>query len=76
MPRVSFNMKSSPINNNKTTTSTSKIKRRQLTSSPRRKVSSIIPLPSSHVRRTPSECDLAEDQKRAEYTDTRMYAVS
>lgn len=47
-----------------------------MTSSPRRKVSSIIPLPSSHVRRTPSECDLAEDQKRAEYTDTRMYAVS
>ena len=66
-------MKSSPtMNNNKATTTTSKIKKR----SPRRKVSSIIPLPSSHVRRTPSECDLAEDQKRAEYTDTRMYAVS
>ena len=72
MPLVSFNMKSSPTKNK-----TIKIKRRQsLTSSPRRKVSSIIPLPSSHVRRTPSECDLAEDQKRAEYTDTRMYAVS
>mmetsp|Transcript_14085 Transcript_14085/g.21163 ORF Transcript_14085/g.21163 Transcript_14085/m.21163 type:complete len:248 (-) Transcript_14085:310-1053(-) len=36
--------------------------------------SSIIPLPKSHIHRTPSELQLADDMRRAEYDDVRMYA--
>ncbi len=33
-----------------------------------------ISLPKSHIRRTPSELQLADDMRRAEYEDVRMYA--
>lgn len=33
-----------------------------------------ISLPESHIRRTPSELQLADDIRRAEYEDVRMYA--
>ncbi|KAL7493228.1 hypothetical protein ACHAWT_002590 [Skeletonema menzelii] len=36
--------------------------------------SNIIPLPKSHIHRTPSELQLADDMRRAEYDDVRMYA--
>ena len=36
--------------------------------------SGIIPLPKSHIHRTPSELQLADDMRRAEYDDVRMYA--
>ena len=36
--------------------------------------SNIIPLPKSHIHRTPSELQLADDMRRAEYEDVRMYA--
>jgi hypothetical protein len=36
--------------------------------------SSSIPLPRSHIHRTPSEIKLAEEVLRAEYDDVRMYA--
>lgn len=36
--------------------------------------SSIIPLPASHIRRTPSELQLVDETRRAEYDDVRMYA--
>lgn len=36
--------------------------------------SSIIPLPKSHIHRTPSELQLADETRRAEYDDVRMYA--
>jgi len=37
-------------------------------------LSASIPLPKSHIHRTPSELQLADDTKRAEYEDVRMYA--
>jgi hypothetical protein len=37
-------------------------------------LSASIPLPKSHIHRTPSELQLADDQRRAEYEDVRMYA--
>eukprot|EP00573_Skeletonema_grethae_P000465 CAMPEP_0201686874 /NCGR_PEP_ID=MMETSP0578-20130828/1156_1 /ASSEMBLY_ACC=CAM_ASM_000663 /TAXON_ID=267565 /ORGANISM="Skeletonema grethea, Strain CCMP 1804" /LENGTH=191 /DNA_ID=CAMNT_0048170979 /DNA_START=325 /DNA_END=900 /DNA_ORIENTATION=- len=36
--------------------------------------SNIIPLPKSHIHRTPSELQLADEMRRAEYNDVRMYA--
>mmetsp|Transcript_22327 Transcript_22327/g.33452 ORF Transcript_22327/g.33452 Transcript_22327/m.33452 type:complete len:208 (-) Transcript_22327:307-930(-) len=33
-----------------------------------------ISLPKSHIRRTPSELQMADDIRRAEYEDVRMYA--
>lgn len=33
-----------------------------------------ISLPKSHIHRTPSELQLADDMRRAEYEDVRMYA--
>ena len=36
--------------------------------------SSIIPLPKTHIHRTPSELQLADEVRRAEYDDVRMYA--
>mmetsp|Transcript_42350 Transcript_42350/g.72327 ORF Transcript_42350/g.72327 Transcript_42350/m.72327 type:complete len:172 (-) Transcript_42350:302-817(-) len=36
--------------------------------------SDIIPLPSSHIRRTPSEIQIADEARRAEHDDVRMYA--
>lgn len=36
--------------------------------------SSIIPLPKTHIHRTPSELQLADETRRAEYDDVRMYA--
>lgn len=36
--------------------------------------SSVIPLPKSHIHRTPSELQLADEVRRAEYDDVRMYA--
>mmetsp|Transcript_24235 Transcript_24235/g.50106 ORF Transcript_24235/g.50106 Transcript_24235/m.50106 type:complete len:240 (+) Transcript_24235:233-952(+) len=36
--------------------------------------SSSIPLPKSHIHRTPSELQLADDMRTAEYQDVRMYA--
>jgi len=37
-------------------------------------LSASIPLPKSHIHRTPSELQLADDTRRAEYEDVRMYA--
>mmetsp|Transcript_35479 Transcript_35479/g.57856 ORF Transcript_35479/g.57856 Transcript_35479/m.57856 type:complete len:204 (+) Transcript_35479:56-667(+) len=37
-------------------------------------LSASIPLPKSHIHRTPSELQLADDMRRAEYEDVRMYA--
>ncbi len=37
-------------------------------------LSASIPLPKSHIHRTPSELQLADDVRRAEYEDVRMYA--
>eukprot|EP01083_Nonionella_stella_P115543 342714_1 len=37
-------------------------------------LSASIPMPKSHVHRTPSELQLADDMRRAEYEDVRMYA--
>mmetsp|Transcript_634 Transcript_634/g.1096 ORF Transcript_634/g.1096 Transcript_634/m.1096 type:complete len:212 (-) Transcript_634:313-948(-) len=37
-------------------------------------LSASIPLPKSHIRRTPSELQLVDDMRRAEYEDVRMYA--
>ncbi|KAL9183032.1 hypothetical protein ACHAXT_004819 [Thalassiosira profunda] len=37
-------------------------------------LSASIPLPKTHIRRTPSELQLADDVARAEYEDVRMYA--
>lgn len=37
-------------------------------------LSAPLPLPKSHIRRTPSELQLADDLRRAEYEDVRMYA--
>ncbi|KAL9187413.1 hypothetical protein ACHAXT_001516 [Thalassiosira profunda] len=36
--------------------------------------SSAVPLPKTHIHRTPSELQLADDVRRAEYDDVRMYA--
>mmetsp|Transcript_6241 Transcript_6241/g.13599 ORF Transcript_6241/g.13599 Transcript_6241/m.13599 type:complete len:193 (-) Transcript_6241:321-899(-) len=36
--------------------------------------SSTIPLPRSHIHRTPSEIQLADEVRRAEHDDVRMYA--
>ena len=36
--------------------------------------SSVIPIPKTHIRRTPSELQLAVEVRRAEYDDVRMYA--
>eukprot|EP00571_Detonula_confervacea_P003335 CAMPEP_0172326560 /NCGR_PEP_ID=MMETSP1058-20130122/56911_1 /TAXON_ID=83371 /ORGANISM="Detonula confervacea, Strain CCMP 353" /LENGTH=180 /DNA_ID=CAMNT_0013043373 /DNA_START=156 /DNA_END=698 /DNA_ORIENTATION=- len=36
--------------------------------------SSIIPLPKTHIHRTPSELQMADEVRRAEYDDVRMYA--
>lgn len=33
-----------------------------------------IPLPKSHIRRTPSEIQMADEVRRAEHDDVRMYA--
>ena len=38
-----------------------------------RSSSSVIPLPKTHIRRTPSELQLADEVQRAEYDDVRMY---
>ena len=35
--------------------------------------STSIPLPKSHIHRTPSELQLADDQKKADYEDLRMF---
>lgn len=40
----------------------------------RHKKSSPISFPKSHIHRTPSELQLADDMRRAEYEDVRMYA--
>eukprot|EP00584_Thalassiosira_punctigera_P022122 CAMPEP_0172553334 /NCGR_PEP_ID=MMETSP1067-20121228/50147_1 /TAXON_ID=265564 ORGANISM="Thalassiosira punctigera, Strain Tpunct2005C2" /NCGR_SAMPLE_ID=MMETSP1067 /ASSEMBLY_ACC=CAM_ASM_000444 /LENGTH=207 /DNA_ID=CAMNT_0013341503 /DNA_START=48 /DNA_END=671 /DNA_ORIENTATION=- len=37
-------------------------------------LSASIPMPKSHIHRTPSELQLADDMRRAEYEDVRMYA--
>jgi len=37
-------------------------------------LSASIPLPKSHIHRTPSELQLADDMRRAEYEDVRMYS--
>merc|ERR1719203_1957761 len=37
-------------------------------------LSASIPLPKSHIHRTRSELQLADDMVRAEYEDVRMYA--
>ncbi|KAL7548807.1 hypothetical protein ACHAWF_012065 [Thalassiosira exigua] len=37
-------------------------------------LSASIPLPKSHIQRTNSELQLADDLRRAEYEDVRMYA--
>lgn len=44
------------------------------TSDDKQELSASIPLPKSHIHRTPSELQLADDTKRAEYEDVRMYA--
>ncbi|KAL7539685.1 hypothetical protein ACHAXR_009489 [Thalassiosira sp. AJA248-18] len=54
-------------------------KRRQVPSAPSSgpaslPASSIIPLPKTHIQRTPSELQLADEVRRAEYDDVRMYA--
>lgn len=36
--------------------------------------SSALPLPKGHIRRTPSELQLADDMARAEYEDVRMFS--
>lgn len=36
--------------------------------------STSIPLPKSHIHRTPSELQLADDQKKADYEDLRMFS--
>jgi len=36
--------------------------------------SNSIPIPKSHIHRTPSELQLADEVRRAEYDDVRMYA--
>ena len=36
--------------------------------------SNIIPLPPSHISRTPSELQLADNKLRADYEDVRMYS--
>lgn len=40
----------------------------------KQQLSASIPLPKSHIHRTPSELQLADDIRRAEYEDVRMYA--
>ena len=37
-------------------------------------LSSSIPLPKSHIHRTPSELQLVDDTRRADYEDARLYA--
>lgn len=45
-----------------------------LPSSNTKPLRSSIPLPKTHIHRTPSELQLADDMRRAEYEDVRMYA--
>jgi len=37
-------------------------------------LSASIPLPKSHIHRTPSELQLCEDKRRADYEDVRMFS--
>jgi len=49
-------------------------KRRHRSTKAEEKPSSAIPFPPSHISRTPSELQLADDKRRADYEDIRMFS--